>query len=147
MKVNIKKLNPLAKIPKYAKYGDAGMDLTAVSKSFDKYGNISYGTGLAIEIPPKHVGLIFPRSSISKKHLNLANSIGMIDSGYRGEIICKFKPTPHFTIDNKEYPENYEINDRIAQILIIPFLDIEFNETDILSESERGNNGFGSSGE
>lgn len=80
MKVKIKKLNENAVIPSYSKQGDAGMDLVATSKIFDKYGNVEYGTGLAMEIPEGHVGLIFPRSSISKKDLALTNAVGVIDS-------------------------------------------------------------------
>ena len=76
MIVKIKKLNPSAVIPKYAKEGDAGLDLIATSKSFDELGNIVYGFGLAIEIPLGHVGLLFPRSSISKYTLSLTNSVG-----------------------------------------------------------------------
>ena len=80
MKVKIKKLNENAVIPSYSKQGDAGMDFVATSKIFDKYGNVEYGTGLAMEIPEGHVGLIFPRSSISKKDLALTNAVGVIDS-------------------------------------------------------------------
>ena len=96
MKVKIKKLHPDAVIPSYAKPGDAGMDLTAISKRVetgsDENGEyIEYGTGLAIEIPEGHVGLVFPRSSVSKKDLFLANAVGVIDSGYRGEVKLRFK--------------------------------------------------------
>ena len=80
MKVKIKKLNENAVIPSYSKQGDAGMDLVATSKIFDKCGNVEYGTGLAMEIPEGYVGLIFPRSSISKKDLALTNAVGVIDS-------------------------------------------------------------------
>ena len=80
MKVKIKKLCENAVIPSYAKPGDAGMDLVATSRMFDKYGNVEYGTGLAMEIPEGYVGLIFPRSSISKKDLALTNAVGVIDS-------------------------------------------------------------------
>ena len=93
MEVKIKKLCETAVIPSYAKPGDAGMDLVATSRVFDKYGNVEYGTGLAMEIPEGYVGLIFARSSISKQDLSLANAVGVIDSGYRGEIKFKFKPT------------------------------------------------------
>ena len=93
MEVKIKKLCDSAVIPSYAKPGDAGMDLVATSRIFDKYGNVEYGTGLAMEIPEGYVGLLFPRSSISKQDLSLANAVGVIDSGYRGEIKFKFKPT------------------------------------------------------
>lgn len=80
MEVKIKKLNENAIIPTYAKEGDAGMDLTATSKSFDEYGNVVYGTGLAFEIPKGYVGLLFPRSSNAKTDLFLTNSVGVLDS-------------------------------------------------------------------
>ncbi len=170
MKVKIKKLVPEACIPQYMKPDDAGMDLVAVSKIFDEFGNVSYGTGLAMEIPKGFVGLLFPRSSNSKKDLILANSIGVIDSGYRGEIILKFKPSGYFAIDSDETPEGfpsdyfdfvcfgkedeededrvavYSVGDRIGQILIIPRPTVEWEEVEDLSETERGKGGFGSTG-
>ena len=91
MKVKIKKTHPHAVIPKYKKPGDAGMDLYCVEGGYaDKNGNMVYHTGLAMEIPEGHVGLLFPRSSISSTPHSLRNSVGVIDSGYRGEIILKF---------------------------------------------------------
>ena len=80
MEVKIKKLCDSAVIPSYAKPGDAGMDLVATSRVFDKYGNVEYGTGLAMEIPEGYVGLIFARSSIFKQDLSLSNAVGVIDS-------------------------------------------------------------------
>ena len=87
MKVKIKRLNENAVIPAYAHVTDAGLDLTATSKNIEGNRVIIYGTGLAVEIPEGYVGLIFPRSSNSKKNLLLTNSVGVIDSGYRGEIM------------------------------------------------------------
>lgn len=149
MHINIKKLKLEAVIPVYAKDGDAGMDLVATSKETDEFGNRMYGTGLAIEIPYGFVGFIFPRSSVSKYNLDLANAVGVIDSGYRGEIICKFKPTPHFTrglVETEvQFPE-YEIGDKIAQIIIIPYPKVVFIEADELTSSERNEGGFGSTG-
>lgn len=158
MKVKIKKLNEKAVIPKYAKAGDAGLDLTAVTKEFDGHGNISYGIGLAIEIPKGYVGLLFPRSSNSKKDLLLTNSVGVIDSGYRGEIIVKFKPSNKILPSNTSnhgllqlsfggISNNYEIGERVAQLIIIPYPDIELVESNELSETERGEGGFGSTNE
>lgn len=153
MKVRYKKLHEDAVLPKYAKPGDAGMDLTATTKAFDKYGNVQYGTGLAMEIPLGHVGFIFPRSSVSKYNLDLANAVGVIDSGYRGEIICKFKPTPTLVEMNDEILadlsfrfDKYEVGERVAQIIIMPIPEVTFNEVDELSETDRGEGGFGSSG-
>jgi dUTP pyrophosphatase len=92
MQVRVKRLHIDAKIPAYSKPGDAGLDLTAISMSRDKHDNITYGTGLAIEIPQGYVGLIYPRSSNSKTDLYLTNHVGVIDSGYRGEIMFKYRP-------------------------------------------------------
>ena len=86
MKVRIKKLNENAVIPTYAKEGDAGMDLVATSVISETYTQITYGLGVALEIPEGFVGLVFPRSSIRKTGLQLSNSVGVIDSGYRGEL-------------------------------------------------------------
>lgn len=164
MKVKIKKLHPDAVIPAYAKTGDAGMDLTAVSMQIDEYGNICYGTGLAFEIPEGYVGLVFPRSSIYKSNLNLSNSVGVIDSGYRGEVSfkfniihnvsswLKFKWQKLFRKDPLNIPvmtlgfNKYKVGDRIGQIIIMPYPQIEFEEAEELSETERGIQGYGSSG-
>ena len=154
MKVKIKKLHPDAVIPSYAKPGDAGMDLVAVSRYLDEFGNMVYGTGLAFEIPEGYVGLVFPRSSISKKGLQLTNSVGVIDSGYRGEVTAKFKPSNiHFKVEGKNVcvftPNDgnmYGEGDRVAQMIIIPYPQIEFEEVDDLSETERGTGGYGSTG-
>ncbi|QHJ78562.1 MAG: hypothetical protein [Caudoviricetes sp.] len=137
MKVKIKKLHKDAVIPKYAQKGDAGLDLTATSMNYDDHGNAVYGTGLSIEIPEGHVGYIFPRSSISKKTLALTNSIGVIDSNYRGEIMLKFK------FNNISI---YSIGDRIGQLIIMPIPSIELEEVEELSDTNRGTGGFGSTG-
>ena len=92
MKIKMKKLVAEASIPRYAKPGDAGMDLTAVWKN-QVFDIVTYGTGLAVEIPDGYVGLLFPRSSIYKTKMSLTNAVGVIDSGYRGEIMMKFKMT------------------------------------------------------
>lgn len=137
MKVKINKLKKNAVIPKYARDGDAGMDLTAISKEWDKHSSmVTYGTGLSVEIPKGFVGLLFPRSSIYKTELSLANAVGVIDSGYRGEIMFKFRYLDEGSI--------YDIGDRIGQMIIIPFPQIEFEEVDSLETSERGDKGFGS---
>lgn len=145
--MKIKRLNPNAIIPQYAKPGDAGMDLVATSQEFEKNAAGRrlqvYGTGLAFEIPEGYVGLIFPRSSIAKTELSLTNCVGVIDSGYRGEV--KFK----FAIDGESRATNegtYKIGDRIGQIIIMPFPQVNFEEVTELSDSERGTGGFGSSG-
>lgn len=139
MKVRIKKLDPNSVIPTYAKEGDAGLDLTAVSKTVDHSGNIVYGTGLAFEIPQGYVGLVFPRSSNAKKDLWLTNSVGVIDSGYRGEVMFKYRPVSF-------QERTYMVGERIGQLIIMPYPHIEFEEADELSESERSTGGYGSSG-
>ena len=173
MEVKIKKLCETAVVPSYAKPGDAGMDLVATSRIFDKYGNVEYGTGLAMEIPEGYVGLIFARSSIFKQDLSLSNAVGVIDSGYRGEVKFKFKPTLSYmdfgttkdihgigkesdTFDfvgiagdiQKDSIEAsiYEIGDRVGQIIILPYPHIDFEEVDNLSNTERGTGGYGSTG-
>ena len=146
MKVRIKKLNEGAKVPSYSKEGDAGLDFTAVEISRDNVGNITYHTGLAVEIPQGYVGLLFPRSSISKKQQFLTNGVGMIDSSYRGEIMAKFKPVmgTYDTILDLFESNEYQVGDRIVQMIIIPYPQIEFEEVEELSSSERGHGGFGS---
>ena len=137
MKVKIKKLHQDAVIPSYAKDGDAGMDLTAVDVSASS-GHITYHTGLAIEIPRWHVGLLFPRSSVYKTGQSLSNCVGVIDSGYRGEIMMKYTLSPT--------GQDYKIGDRIGQIVILPYPKVEFEEVEELTSSQRGVGGFGSSG-
>ena len=146
MKVRIKKLHEGAKVPSYSKEGDAGLDFTAVEISRDNVGNITYHTGLAVEIPQGYVGLLFPRSSISKKQQFLTNCVGVIDSGYRGEIMAKFKPVmgTYDTILDLFESNEYQVGDRIVQMIIIPYPQIEFEEVEELSSSERGHGGFGS---
>jgi dUTP pyrophosphatase len=140
MKVRIKKLNENAVIPSYAKDGDAGMDLVATRIISNTTFDVSYGTDLAMEIPNGFVGLVFPRSSIRKYELALSNSVGVIDSGYRGELQATFKKT------NGLDSLAYKVGDRIAQIMIIPHPPIEFDEVAELSDTERGDGGFGSTG-
>jgi len=142
MKVRIKKLNENAVIPSYAKDGDAGMDLVSTSIISTTSTQITYGIGLALEIPKGFVGLIFPRSSVRKTRLMLSNCVGVVDSGYRGELQATFNK-----INNDSVSENdYKVGDRIAQIMIIPHPPIEFDEVDELSNTERGDGGFGSTG-
>jgi len=142
LNVSVKKLHPNAVIPSYSKDGDAGMDLTATEIINESNCDITYGTGLAMEIPKGYVGLIFPRSSIRKYELQLSNSVGVIDSGYRGEIQATFKKSLRDVIGIRMY----EIGDRIAQIIILPYPQIKFNEVKELSDTERGSGGFGSTG-
>jgi dUTP pyrophosphatase len=172
MKVNIKKLHPDAVVPSYAHSTDCGLDLTAVSKTFDEYGNVVYGFGLAFEIPEGYAGFIFPRSSNHKSGLLLTNSVGILDSCYRGEVTAKFASRTKLSRPAKFWeklkllfgsnPEgrnmavttnevwnkdiNYNIGDRVAQMVILPYPKVEFVEVDELSDTERGTGGYGSTG-
>ena len=145
MEVKIKKLDPNAVIPTYAKDGDAGMDLVATKIISNTTFDITYGTGIAMEIPKGYVGLIFPRSSIRKTDLSLTNSVGVIDSGYRGEIQATFKKV-FGENDIRISQTDYKVGDRIAQIIIVPYPKIKFVEVDDLTTTERGEGGFGSTG-
>jgi len=136
MKVKIKRLHENAIIPKYAHDGDAGMDVFAVSREI-KEKFVEYKTGLAFDIPKNYVMLVFPRSSITDRDLIMKNCVGVLDSGYRGELKLRFK---------KDGENIYEVGERIGQILIIPYPEIEFEEVEKLSESSRGEGGFGSTG-
>jgi len=136
LQVKIKRLDKNAVIPTYAKDGDAGMDLVATTIKFPS-DKVSYGIGLAVEIPDGYLGLIFPRSSIRKIDLELCNSVGVIDSGYRGEIEVTF---------TRVGDARYNLGDKVAQLIIMPYPQIKFEEVYELSTTERGAGGFGSTG-
>lgn len=144
MKVKVKKLHPDAVIPKYAHSGDAGMDLHAVSVKVDEFGNYVYGTGLAFEIPEGHCMLLFPRSSNHRTDFVLTNHVGLVDSGYRGEVF--FKYAEYTRLLGGVQREKYNLHNRIGQAVIIPYPTIEFEEVDELSESDRGTGAYGSTG-
>ena len=141
LEIKFKKLVETAKMPTKAHPTDAGADLTAVSREWNKeLGCWVYGTGIATEIPEGYVGLVFPRSSIRKYCLSLTNCVGVIDSGYRGEIMCTFRPQ---SIGKEEV---YKLGDKIAQLIILPYPEVSYTEVENLSETDRGENGHGSSG-
>lgn len=192
LRVKIKKLVPEAVIPVYAKDGDMGMDVTATSVEYDKKLDcFVYHTGLAFELPKGYGMLIFPRSSNRKTNSYMANHVGILDSGYRGELLLCFKykdsvPSILSTLRSDKFIERvannvdirdakalaaalikttndivsddselnefmmnfapYKVGDRIGQIVIVPYPTVKFEETDILSESERGAGGHGSTG-
>lgn len=140
LEIKFKKLVETAKCPVKAHPTDAGADLTAVSREWnEEYRYWVYGTGIATEIPEGYVGLVFPRSSIRKYTLAQCNCIGVIDSHYRGEIMISYKPTSNVQ-------ELYEVGDKIAQLIIIPYPEVSYKEVKTLSETDRGENGHGSSG-
>jgi len=141
MKVKIKKLHSDAVIPSYAKQGDAGMDLTTITDPTISETYIEYDTGLSMEIPEGFVGLLFPRSSVSKTSLMLANSVGVVDSGYRGPVKLRFKQL------NWAPPlSRYAKGDRVGQIVIMPVPNFKFEEVEELTDTSRGEGGFGSTG-
>tara|TARA_R100001230_G_C5683630_1_gene191631 strand:- start:477 stop:899 length:423 start_codon:yes stop_codon:yes gene_type:complete len=139
MQIRIKKLHDKAVIPSYAKQGDAGMDLTCVGwKTTETY--VEYDTGLAMEIPEGHVGFLFPRSSVSKTNLMLANCVGVVDSGYRGPVKLRFKEL------NGPIGGRYKEGDRVGQLIIMPVPNFNCVEVEELTETSRGEGGFGSTG-
>jgi dUTP pyrophosphatase len=142
MKIQFKKLVPEAQKPKFGKPGDAGADLVATSVDFSRENQVVYGTGLAVEIPEGMVGLVFPRSSVRNYNLSMSNSVGVIDSGYRGEIMVTFNVTEH----DLDFTTKYNVGDRIAQLVIMPVPLAQYVEVEELSETSRGTDGHGSTG-
>ena len=138
--VKVKKLVPEAVVPSYSKVGDAGMDLTITKEIENTSFSVSYGFGIAMEIPQGYVGLVFPRSSVRNQELILSNCVGVIDSGYRGELQATFKKTQG--LDSIKY----KVGERGAQIIILPYPTIYMTEVPELSDTERGTGGFGSTG-
>ncbi len=144
MIIKYKKLYPYAKPPFRAHFDDAGADLTAASMLWNgEYKVMEYGTGLAFEIPSGYYAELKPRSSIYKTGMILSNSTGTLDASYRGEVLAKF-----YFVDNNESEKFYMIGDRIIQ-MVIPGVDpreIVFKEVETLTDTERGDCGYGSSG-
>ena len=140
----IKKLHPDAKIPVQAKPGDTGYDLYAISEKsvIDGTGyTITYGTGLAIELDKNFCAYLAPRSSLTKNTtLMLGNSIGLIDSDYRGELMFQFRNLSNHGI------KKYNVGDRIGQLFILDRYEIKFEEVDELTDTVRGKGGIGSTG-
>ncbi len=142
MKLPIARLNDEAVLPSRAHEGDAGLDLYACEAAHIGPGERwSVGTGIAVEIPDGHAGLVLPRSGLAKRHgISLVNSPGLIDSGYRGEIrvlLLNTDPAEVFRVAS---------GDRIAQLVISPIALAEPVESEGLADSARGDGGFGSSG-
>lgn len=155
MIINFRKTHKNAVIPTKAHTHDAAFDLTAVSMRIDEqYGFIEYDTGIACEIENGWCGLIYPRSSIGKYDLTLANGIGLVDAGYLGNLLLRFKPALRFymnedgllIVTNGICKRVYNPGDRIGQLKIVPVDGVEFNEVMKLGKTDRGDGGFGSSG-
>lgn len=148
MRVKFKKLNPDIGInipaPAYATVGAAGIDLAASIREpvvIHPQGRAMIPSGLAVDIPGSDmVGLVFPRSGLAAKHgITMANAVGVIDSDYKGEIICPVQ-------NNGQKPYEIKPGDRIAQLVFVPVLQVDIEYTDQLTNSVRGNGGFGSTG-
>ena len=137
MEVKFKKVSDKAITPSYAKPGDNALDLTAIGLDLIDSNLFQYDTGIAVEIPVGFVGLVYPRSSISKIDMILANGVGVIDSSYRGSIKLRFKVLGSKT---------YSIGDRVGQLMIVPCPVLSLVEVETLSGTSRGAGGFGSTG-
>lgn len=143
MKVNVKRLNDLAKIPTRGSEYSAGYDLYAATSyaiHIKPHTTVKVGTGLAIEIPHGYFGAIFARSGLATKHgIRPANAVGVVDEDYRGECIVALH-------NDTDYEMTIEPHERIAQLVVLPYLPIQFNEVEELTETERADKGFGSTG-
>lgn len=143
MQLNVKKLNENAILPTYGTEYSAGADIYAC---IEEAVTINSGetklikTGLSMAIPEGYAGLIYARSGLaSKKGLAPANKVGVVDSDYRGEVMVALH-------NHSNEPQTIEANERIAQLVIAPFLKVEYTTVDSLDETDRGNGGFGSTG-
>lgn len=143
MQINIKKLNEKAIIPTQSHVGDAGYDLYACIEESVTIGagkTVKIPTGLSIAIPQGYFGGVFARSGLATKQgLRPANCVGICDEPYRGEYIVALH-------NDSDEDRIVSPNDRIAQLIVMPFLNVEFNEVDELNDTDRGSGGFGSTG-
>lgn len=138
LKIKTKKLSENAVMPQRMNFGDAGFDLVATSMRKDyEHGVVVFGTGLALELPEGYAMFVYPRSSSYKHHALMANCVGVVDSGYRGEVHVMFRGLDC----------DYKVGDRIAQAVIMPIPSVEYVKAEELSDSERGANGIGSTGD
>ena len=139
MILRFKKNSPNAQTPTKAHPTDAGFDMYVAQVSIDEAaGIITYNTSISVEIPAGHVGLLFPRSSVYKTQQSLCNSVGVVDSGYRGDVQFKYY------LRNRE--ALYNVGDKCGQIVIMPYPEVVFEEAAELADSDRGEGGFGSTG-
>lgn len=143
MKINIKKLNENAIIPTRGSEGAAGMDLYACTSSpivIMPHNTVKVGTGIAVELPHGYFGAIFARSGLATKNgLRPANAVGVCDEDYKGEYIVALH-------NDTDIPQTINPMERIAQLVVMPYLSVEFNEVGELDDTERGSGGFGSTG-
>ena len=143
IKVNFTKLDKNATVPKYGTPFAAGADLYALPKgdiTLNPGESAFFHTGIAVEIPEGYVGLVYARSGIAtKRGLAPSNKVGVIDSDYRGEIMVSLH-------NHSNEPQIIESGERIAQLVITPYITADFCEVDSLSDTERSTSGFGSTG-
>lgn len=141
--INVKKLNDLAKLPTRGSEYAAGYDLYAATNyniEIQPHTTVKIGTGLSFELPQGTFAAIFPRSGIAtKRGLRPANCIGVVDSDYRGEVIVALH-------NDTDEVQSIEPQERIAQMILLPFVEMSFNEVNELSDTVRGESGFGDSG-
>ena len=144
MQIKIKKVNPNAKIPTHGSEQAAGYDLYACldaeNITIEAHKTVKVPTGLSMAIPEGYFGAIFARSGLAAKQgLRPANCVGVVDSDYRGEFIVMLH-------NDTDEPKTVENGDRVAQLVVMPFMPVDFEETDSLDETQRGTGGFGSTG-
>ncbi len=143
VQVKIKKTDPRAQAPTYGSEGAAGADLYALSEeaiTIQPGETVMVHTGIAIELPDGYAGLVYPRSGLaSKRGLAPANKVGVVDPDYRGEVMVALH-------NHSMMPQTIEPNERIAQLVITPFLHVDFVESEELTDTQRGAGGFGSTG-
>ena len=139
--IRFQKLDPAARVPTYGSSSAAGADLYALQGVTVAPGQtVMMHTGIALEIPEGYAGLIYARSGLAtKRGLAPANKVGVVDADYRGEIMVSLH-------NHSGEAQSVEAGERIAQLVITPFLRVEFDESDGLSDTDRGAGGFGSTG-
>jgi len=141
LKIEFTRLHPFAEAPKFARSGDAGADITTVEDFVLEPGKrLIVPTGIAIALPDGYAAFVHPRSGLAAKHgISVVNAPGTIDSGYRGEIKV-------ILINHGNEAVKFHVGDRIAQLVFQRYEQVEFERVDYLDETERGINGFGSTG-
>ena len=140
--IEVKRVTDKAHLPKFATKGSAGADLVATKIIKNGLFRVWYDCQISTAIPKGYVGLLFPRSSVSTKPLMLANSVGVVDADYRGTYQIRFNRTFLGIFNRKKY----KIGEKIAQLLIVKLADVRYEDVKSLSDTERGEKGFGSTG-
>ena len=140
-KMKAKRMSEGFDMPQYAHEGDAGLDLRITETvTLEPMQKCVVGCGLAVEIPSGCVGLVFPRSGLASKHgITLSNSVGVIDSGYRGEVCAAL-------VNQSRDAVTLEAGTRVCQLVVMPYVPCDLVPVDELSDTERGSGGFGSTG-